>query len=678
MMNLKKANNFFKNGQFEMAISAYQEIAKRNDFFLAMLNLNIQIAKRKMSSKRDRILNTVGSQYLCGVNIGSLSNSWKIITVINAFCFISQIKESQQPEITVASSSNAFDTCGSSIVCQFAEQTIKISSSSYSGRFALRISIEANYNNEDVQFDAYQYDAKMGGHLILVGSYLIKRDDKKIIELNLYNHYKPILILIKNSINNIIDAAFIPFPSIFPGGRHENEMYYSRLGAQILSENLYSQYTDAFRSKESMLVTELYVDLNSANSTELIFQNETLEWLWEVFSLRLKGINNLSSSKNLKDYWSSKLLTPASVRSAEKFNTQSYREKRGVALYLTRNSLPTVTILTSGISKLPTNIGFLYHNEVDENNFWYIRQIPNREIYKESDGVSFPYLLRKQDGFEKKGEAPISIEFGTEVEYLMRNKKYIYKKINIMYILQSDCLDNLAASLESFALQMEITIGVVLFVLENKDDAKEIKKIWRKLSDSPLHFVYVGDVQSYFPAVRSALESEFFSEESDWLFINSNPILKNVYDLNNLQSILSKKNVDIVSPVLSTNSAKSNFRGVSVKRINGHASYQPIVDEKTPILDSYIYTASVSDNIFMLSSDNFKVLNIFKNPIYKNIEDFMIFSIDLLTIGCKLVVYDRVVAVVQKNSDFRYIGYEKLIPFENIENKLTIFESYNK
>lgn len=236
----------------------------------------------------------------------------------------------------------------SALVHAFATKDVTLAAIWYANSRDLHLSIEKepSFNLTHV-LRAYQYDPVVGGGLVLVGDYVLQGADWQLTDLVLVNPYLPVLLTLGAPDGYLTDAALIPYPSLLPGGIHEHECYVGTLGndPKSLAQVLLQEHLLALRHGWAM--GQLQVDIREAIGIEAILSNDFKEWLWSIFSLRIKPWRPPDLSQALAEYWQEVFSTPPLMRSAEKkFSSQSAREREGRVLLCPPHAIPSLRALT--------------------------------------------------------------------------------------------------------------------------------------------------------------------------------------------------------------------------------------------------------------------------------------------------------------------------------------------
>lgn len=374
--NLKLANWQLRSGNFTKAIELYQNLLHDQPDLAGMIQFNLQLAQKKLlknvtdrplpSTQRYSPAKLVSHEILqnnCdfsrialgGMVIGYLEKDNNTITqrvaeCIHLFRQITKIEDLHGLRVIAGEELTRLPTPtlkSLEFVHSFDSKNIRLASINYANSRDLRLSVE-----KEPQFNltqilrAYQYDPIVGGGLSLVGDCVLQGESWQLTDLALVNPYLPVLLTLSAPEGYLIDAALIPYPSLLPGGIHEHECYVGTfindpkaLAQSLLQEHLLS-------IEHGWAMGQLQVDIREAVGAETIMSTDFKEWLWSIFSLRIKPWRPPELSQELMEYWLKVFDTPPLKRTVEKFSSQSAREREGRTLLCPPRAIPSLRALT--------------------------------------------------------------------------------------------------------------------------------------------------------------------------------------------------------------------------------------------------------------------------------------------------------------------------------------------
>ncbi|GAB3476912.1 hypothetical protein [Polaromonas eurypsychrophila] len=389
----------------------------------------------------------------------------------------------------------------SAFVHAFGTQDIRLAPIWYANSRDLRAAVEKEspFNLPRV-FRAYQYDAGVGCGLVLVGECILQGDAWQLTDLALANPYLPVLLTLAAPEGYLSDAALIPYPSLLRGGIHEHECYVGNHANDptSLAQELLLEHLRALQ--HGWALGQLQVDIREAIGTEAILSIDFKEWLWSIFSLRIKPWNPPEISQSMAEYWQEVFDTPPFMRAAEKFSNQSAREREGNALLCPPRAIPSLRALTISrtLGTLEQTCGVSQFILVQEGPLiqrWRLRWpeiAPNQVRAIALDGaVRVPRVLVGKDNVSKDvSETPAGVSAILIGETVAANSMQLIMPIAPDFAWPSikpmtpTCVVNVivtaadlpmgifSAFLESLSLQRGVTFGQIVVILPSSGDQK--------------------------------------------------------------------------------------------------------------------------------------------------------------------------------------------------------------
>jgi hypothetical protein len=318
-------------------------------------------------------------------------------------------------------------------------------------------------------------------------------------DLALANPYLPVLLTVAAPEGYLSDLALIPYPSLFSGGIHEHECYVGNHANDptSLAQELLQGHLLALQHGWAM--GQLQVDIREAIGTEAILSIDFKEWLWSIFSLRIKPWRPPELSQVLAEYWQEVFNTPPLMRSAEKFATQATRERNGRTLLCPPRAIPSLRALTlsRSLGELEQTCGVRQILLVQEGSLtqrWRLswpEMAPNLAWSLAQDGaVHVPTVLVGDKVVEKRvHENPVGVSAILMGETVSANELQVIMPIAPDFAgisLQSTTThvvdvvvtaadlpaEIFSAFLESLSLQRAISLRRIVVVLPCSDDQK--------------------------------------------------------------------------------------------------------------------------------------------------------------------------------------------------------------
>ena len=373
---LKRANRQLRSGDYAEAIELYKHALQEQPTLAGMIQFNLKLAQKKLfkdvvessspSTQHDLSTNWVSHETLQNnshsprIVLGGMVIGYpekgnnkippRIAECARLYAQIAQIQDSHGlrlitgEELTLPPSTTPKPT---EFVHAFGTKDVRLVSIWYANSRDLRLSVEKEPPFKLPQvLRAYQYDPVVGGGLVLVGDCVLQGETWQLPDLALVNPYLPVLLTLAAPEGYLTDATLIPYPSLLPGGIHDHECNVSHTAdnPKLLAQELLQEHLLALQHGWAMGI--LQVDIREAIGTEAILSIDFKEWLWSIFSLRIKPWRAPELSQALAEYWQEVFETPPLKRTAEKFSSQSAREREGRALLCPSRAIPSLRALT--------------------------------------------------------------------------------------------------------------------------------------------------------------------------------------------------------------------------------------------------------------------------------------------------------------------------------------------
>ncbi len=539
-------------------------------------------------------------------------------------------------------------------LCAFHNKSIVIESVWYASNrrdLFIRILNDTVNNNHAVVIRCYQYDAAVGGGLIMVGEHLIDSVRMIMLDLALHNPFMPILLILTTPDATLIDAILLPYPSLFAGGIHESERLAVVGGTQFndvakLTHSLLKEHLLARVLSVGWGLGGVTIDVKEATGGEVIFSSDFKEWLWIVFSLRLTAMK-LPDDPELSAYWQSILIAPTITQSAEKFASQSVRNKAGTTLLCSPQSIPSLHALTAslangGLARI-CHFGSYLLDQYDSGNVICRYKIetpkwicnPKRVIA--FDGSILRPMILSEHNQSINGHsslAPVAIVNNTF--YINQSSQMIMPispeinsplanmplkkltQVNVIITAEDYTLDSLAVFLESLRLQCKVEVLSVVFAISS---LSKLSSQTKKITDLfAYHFPKKYDIRTNLSHChcqriqKASTLCEMNGESTHILFINKAILLHDVRTLATLSTLLEQPNVATASCLVAQRS-EPKFNADYCSYFSGiFSSYTPSVNnakltkyEGNTLFQKSVYpVASNSDALFMIKTNLWK------------------------------------------------------------------------
>jgi|GEM_PF-6132323 len=534
---LKQANWKLRSGDHAQAIELYMRVLQEQPTLAGMIQFNLQLAQKKLlkyvtdsqspSTQRDSPAKWVSHETLqnnCdfsrivlgGMVIGYPEKGnntipQRVAECAHLFGQIAQIEDLHGLRLFAGEELTRLPTPTLkplAFVHTFDAENMRLASINYANSRDLRLSVEKEpqFNLTQV-LRAYQYDPIVGGGLVLVGDCVLQGESWQLTDLALVNPYLPVLLTLSAPEGYLRDAALIPYPSLLPGGIHEHECYVGTFGndPKVLAEGLLKEHLLALEHGWAM--GQLQVDIREAIGSETILSSDFKEWLWSIFSLRIKPWRPPDLSQDLAKYWLKVFDTPPLKRSAEKFSSQSAREREGRTLLCPPRAIPSLRALTisRSLGELEQTCGvsqFILVQEGPLTKRWRLRWpdlASNPVLAVEQDGaIHMPIVLVKKNDVTKQapenlvgvsailmGETvaahalqlimPIAPDFARQ-----SLQTTIAAQVDVVVTAAELPVEIFSAFLDSLALQRAISLRRIVVIVPSSGDQKTFDALLKR------------------------------------------------------------------------------------------------------------------------------------------------------------------------------------------------------
>jgi len=496
---------------------------------------------------------------------------WHCLRIINGEKLTRPLSSSPTPTVNTLASIHAFDT-----------KDVTLAAIWYANSRDLHVSIEKepSFNLAQV-LRAYQYDPVVGGGLVLVGDYVLQGADWQLTDLALINPYLPVLLTLGAPEGHLTDAALIPYPSLLPGGIHEHECYLGTfnndpkaLARELLQEHLLAK-------EHGWAMGQLQVDIREAIGIEAILSIDFKEWLWSIFSLRIKPWRLPDLSQALAEYWQDVFNTPPLMRSAEKFSTQSARERDGRVLLCPPRAIPSLRALTisRSLGELEQTCGvsqFILVQEGPLTQRWRLHwpdMASNPGLAVEQDGaIHVPIVLVGKNDVTK--QAP---ENSPGVSAILMSETVAVNALQLIMPIAPDfagqspqtipaaavdvvvtaadlSTEIFSAFLESLSLQRAISLRQIVVILPSSGDQKTFDALLKRNYAGRYLLLPAREAELYKQRVqRAAAAIKQHSADAYMVFINQPLVLHNPRTLATLAQALATPKTATTSALLIRN-----------------------------------------------------------------------------------------------------------------------------
>jgi len=449
----------------------------------------------------------------------------------------------------------------------------------YANSRDLHISIEKepSFNLAQV-LRAYQYDPVVGGGLVLVGDYVLQGADWQLTDLALVNPYFPVLLTLGAPEGYLTDAALIPYPSLLPGGIHEHECYVGTfnndpkaLAQELLQEHLLAK-------EHGWAMGQLQVDILEAVGTETILSIDFKEWLWSIFSLRIKPWRPPDLPQALAEYWQKVFNSPPLMRSVEKFSSQSAREREGRVLLCPPRSIPSLRALTisRSLGELEQTCGvshFLLVQAGPLTQRWLVRwpDMASNPVLAvaQDDAIHVPIVLGKKNDVTKQApENSLGVSAILMSESLAANALQLIMPIapdfagpSLQTITAAEVdvvvtavdlpTEIFSAFLESLSFQRAISLRQIVIILPSSGDQKTFDALLKRNYAGRYLLLPAREAELYKQRVQRATAAiKQHSDDGYMVFINQPLVLHDPRTLATLAQALATPETATTSALL--------------------------------------------------------------------------------------------------------------------------------
>lgn len=518
----------------------------------------------------------------------------------------------------------------------FSNQEICLGSIWYSNSRDLRVSIDKDpsFKNPRV-LRAYQYEADVGGGLVLVGECLLDGESWQLTDLALVNPYLPVLLTLSEPNGVLADVALIPYPSLLPGGIHEHECYLTpgdNSPAAVASKYL-QEHLNAIN--HGWALGQIQVDILNAIGTETIVSSDLTDWLWCIFSMRIKQFGLPKLSQELAEYWQEFFAAQSDLQTIEKRNQLANREKEGRVLLCAPRAIPSLQALTasrlSGDLELTCGISdFILVEEKSSAQRWRISwpetALDLEQSLAQDWGIHIPRVLL--DSSKKHTQRPPRQSSG--VSAILMGEGDIQNPLKLIMPVAPDFVEPMVPStvdviITAQGLSAEIFAGLIeSLALQECAKIRQVVVVvpvsgGREIFDVPLTRYFSGRYllvatqkgEKYKDRIqRATVGIARQPDDSHMLFINRPMILHDARTLAKLSKAIVLPYVATVSALLIGNEIKKS-KSETVLRSGG---IFPFIDQfakkaewrrenlATKIPGATIPVASHGDAIFMIKT----------------------------------------------------------------------------
>ncbi len=578
---LTQANKLFRIGEYSQAIELYNRALQENCYFDSIIQFNIRIAQERLSrgDNTEKLttpaLKKISSSWVTheaiqsnsgyvlfigGVGVGYFSSPAneiprRVIDALQLFSMVAQIQVLDCPHFRVNGVQTLLLKSPSpsvNVLHVFDDLILRLNSICYVNSRDLRITIEKGFNdNRSLVLRGYQYDPAVGGGLVLVGESFLQCNEIQLVDLILINPYLPILLIICSSEGNLIDASFIPYPSLLPGGIHEHECYVSdepnNFDVLSLVRELIVEHLRVLNSDSIWALGQLQVDIREATGAEIIFSSDFKEWVWSIFSLRIKAWMPPELNTTMREYWQEVFTTPSLINTVEKFSSQSFREKNGELLVCPPLAIPSLGTLTAsqlfgGLVQKCGISNFIFVNNGPLTQRlrirWPERLINLNNCLSEEDLIQIPFLATKKAN-ELQQVAVRGVNAILLSNQISSNSLQTITPIPLDYLnksLERDCRhqssivliitvldishDVFSAFLESLLLQINVNINSLIFVVTNSEEADSYRYYLNRYFCNKHTLIILDEEVSYVDRVGYAMAALKCQVNEYLLFVN--------------------------------------------------------------------------------------------------------------------------------------------------------------
>jgi GT2 family glycosyltransferase len=534
------------------------------------------------------------------------------------------------------------DSC---VLHAFSEVPIMMESIWYSNDRDLRISFNAQSlaDVQSVVVRGYQYDPVVGGGLTLLGEHELTHGFVQLADFALINPYLPVLLTLARPDAFLVDATLLPYPSLLPGGVHEVEGFISksRLAGDLsaLARSLVTEHLRARDATQGWALGQLQIDIHEAIGAERIFSSDVKEWLWSVFSLRIKVWRMPESDATNIAYWDEVFAAPWYLQSEESFKRNAVREQQGITIVCPPDAVPTLHVLTASQTKcgLKRLCGGEYIITREHTNSRWRVILPtwtqNTERAFVLDGaIRYPIVLSGKAAYSSetaKSSTPIAIikrdmhmrhstqlimPVAPEIDSSLSARNLVEGlwRIGVVITVEAINHESFQALLESLKLQCNVEICAVVMASPQSVDYSMFASLLQGYFPQRNHLVECTPGESYADRFqRASVLCKKCASNAYLLFINQPVILHDRRTLETLARLLSEAKVATASCMLIGSSEPKSPSAVGV-RFSGVLPVRELTSEESEWTDFDAHelfpqatypVASNGDALFMMKAD---------------------------------------------------------------------------
>ena len=673
---LTEANLQLRAGKYSEAIKQYRIVLKKHPELGRFVQFNIDLAEKRLGKSHSHGIHQESKHHITqewvtheslqspsdypSIVIGAMVIGYlqpdtttiasRVFGCAQLFTQIAQIPDWHTLRLRAENelqrlSYSASDVSQVDYIHAFVDDVIQIGSIWYSNSRDLIIRVDKNnpFNDSRV-FRAYQYDPVVDGGLALVGESLVQEGDWQLVSVALVNPYLPIFLTLASPEGYLIDASLIPYPSLLPGGIHEHECYLdhddSKSASKLLAQALLPEHLRALDRQHGWALGQIQLDIREAIGSEIILSTDFKEWLWSLFSLRIKPWNPPELPQPLSEYWQEVFTTPSLMRTAEKFSTQTAREREGRTLLCPPRAIPSLRALTASRASgtLEQCCGLSEFILIQERPFvqrarlsWPEASLNEKRALAQDGAIHIPMVLVDKDSKQSLGHPtgvsallfaeppnansaqlimPIAPDYAE-----VASQPHASRVVSIVITADTMPLAIFAGLLESLSLQRHANIRHIVCILPSSGQHEAFETYLQQYFPGRYLLLPARENEPYRQRIQRATASlGKQADEAYMLFINQPMLLHDSRTLTSLaQALTTPKAVTASVRLIGKVEMKSKpeigirFGGVFPVREQGQSEYRwYTADLGTAIPRTTLPVASHGDAIFMIKAIEWK------------------------------------------------------------------------
>lgn len=155
----------------------------------------------------------------------------------------------------------------------------------------LQLRLHADSVESALFLRGFQQDAE--GHLRPCGEAVLTASGQIIAQLRLHAPWHPLLLVVVDADNRIVDSMLAPFPSLYRGAPHFGELaagsddFAAMDAARDLARHLLENYISVTYRSSAFAISTVTIDATSANGTETSLSRQFLSWLVTSLGVRI-------------------------------------------------------------------------------------------------------------------------------------------------------------------------------------------------------------------------------------------------------------------------------------------------------------------------------------------------------------------------------------------------------